>query len=369
MENQQRSLETMGKVNKDFWKNKKVFISGNTGFKGSWLSYWLLTMGAEVTGYSLAPEEDRNLFSILNLKDNTDCHFGDIRDGDSFKKIVKRSNFDIAFHLAAQPLVNESYANPYDTFSTNIIGTINFFEALRHIDEDKIAINVTSDKCYENDNEEKSFKESDRLGGSDPYSCSKGCAELITNSYNKSYFNKENSNQNIFMASVRAGNVIGGGDWARDRLIPDVITSFINNKKPIIRNPNSVRPWQFVLEPLSGYLMLAEKIYDSKNSIYCSGWNFGPKDYDLKTVEWIVDYIDSSWPEKVGWTKPEKEPLPEAKYLELNCDKAQDLLSWEPKLTLKETLDNLIDWYLSCKNGEDMETITLRQINEYIQCS
>ena len=361
-------METMGIVDKEFWKGKKVFITGNTGFKGSWLSLWLHNMGADVTGFALEPETKPSLFKILNLKEKTNCVFGDIRNKDLLNLSLKKSKCEVAFHLAAQSLVRKSYINPYETFSTNIMGTVNFFEALKRSDTVEVAVNITSDKCYENNDLLTSFSEKFPMGGTDPYSSSKGCSELITSSYMKSFFSKNVKNYaNIKIASARAGNVIGGGDWSEDRLIPDIINDFLKEKKPIIRSPKATRPWQHVLDPLNGYLILAEELYNSKNESLCGGWNFGTNLKESKDVEWIADYLKLIWPKKVNWVIDHKSNPYEAKYLSLDCSKSKKFLGWEPNYELKECLKGIMDWHLALENQRDMSQFTLNQIKHYIE--
>ena len=357
-------MENMGIVNSNFWNGKKVFISGNTGFKGSWLTLWLKSMGAEITGFALKPEDELNMFNILKLENHTNCIFGNITNKNLFIKSIINSNCDIAFHLAAQPLVRKSYENPYETFSTNILGTVNFFEGLRLSSTFKVGINITSDKCYENNDEIQSFDENAQMGGKDPYSCSKGCSELITSSYRESFFNPNQNNTKI--ASVRAGNVIGGGDFSRDRLVPDIISNFIKKKKVFIRNPLAVRPWQHVLDPLRGYLLLAEKLYDSNDRTLCNGWNFGAEMKNSKNVKWITNYLDSILPNSAGWESDKNDNPYESQYLSLDCSKAEKILGWKTKLGIEETLEGIKDWHLALLEGQNMYNLSLEQINNYL---
>jgi len=367
MEIKKSAVESMVNINSDFWNKKKVFISGNTGFKGSWLSFWLQKMGAEVIGYALPPEKGNNLFKSLNLENSTNCIFGDIRDRDFFLKSIKESDCEIAFHLAAQALVKKSYINPYETYSTNIMGTVNFFDGIKECKHISAAINVTSDKCYENRDEVLSFNEDAPLGGSDPYSNSKGCSELITSCYRDSFFDSKNSSyKDIKLASVRAGNVIGGGDWSSDRLIPDLIINFLKGEKPIIRYPKAVRPWQFVLEPLHGYLVLAEKLFFSKNEDFSGAWNFGSQEENIKTVEWIADYLKSIWPSNVDWELDQSQHPYEASYLSLDCTKAKDKLNWSTRMSIEETLNELMEWYIAFEKGKHIEDLTNKQIDKYL---
>lgn len=275
-------------MNRSFWKNKRVFLTGHTGFKGAWLSLWLEEMGALVSGYSLAPNTNPSLFKLASVGKNMNSYIGDIRDLASLQRAMTAAKPDIVLHLAAQPLVRESYINPLETYSTNVMGTVHFLECIRSISSIRAAVIVTSDKCYENKEWPWSYRENEPMGGYDPYSNSKGCAELVTASYRSSFFNSSNyESHGVALASARAGNVIGGGDWAKDRLVPDILKSFEDSKKVIIRNPNAIRPWQHVLEPLSGYLTLAQSLFE-KGPTNADAWNFGPSESEAKSVEWIV---------------------------------------------------------------------------------
>ena len=342
------------------FKDKKVFITGHTGFKGSWLTTILLEIGAEVMGYSLQPEYQPNHFELLNLSDKIIHEIGDIRNAQNLFEKINNFKPEFIFHLAAQPLVQKSYNNPVETFNTNIIGTVNILESVRNCDSVKSLIIVTSDKCYENVEWIWGYRENDKMGGHDPYSASKGAAELVFSSYSRSYFA---NNKNLGYASVRAGNVIGGGDWSENRIIPDCIRS-INQNIPIeIRNPFATRPWQHVLEPLSGYLVLAAKIYENPNT-YSGSWNFGPSSSEVRTVEEVanemVKYLESGSVKVVNSNNNH-----EANLLQLNCDKAHQLLKWQPRWNFKETIFFTADWYK--KNNEGYETfeITQNQIKTY----
>lgn len=325
----------------NIYKNKKVIITGDTGFKGSWLAIWLKELGAEVYGYALPPKTINDNFVVCNLYEKIHHQDGDIRDFNKLVKYFYKIQPDFAFHLAAQPLVLESYENPHYTFETNIMGTVNFFEAIRNTKSVKVALNITSDKCYKNNNWVWGYRENDPMGGKDPYSASKGCSELITDTYINSFF--INSNCNI--ASVRAGNVIGAGDWAEDRIVPDYFRALISNKKLIVRNPNATRPWQHVLEPLSGYLLLASKLFYDKR--YSGGWNFGPKDEmnfsvielldEINKLEKSVDFISDN-----NVNKPY-----EARFLKLDISKAVFELRWEPVLSFSDTIKFTVEGYLN----------------------
>lgn len=351
--------------NRDFWQGKRVFVTGHTGFKGSWLCVWLQHMGAFVQGYSLAPPSHPNLFTELQLSKKIDSEDGDIRDMESLYQSIKRFKPDIIFHLAAQSLVRLSYETPLETYSTNVMGTVSLFEAVRKIGGIKAVVNITSDKCYENQEWLWAYRESESMGGFDPYSCSKGCAELITTSYRRSFFNPERYREHgCALASARAGNVIGGGDWALDRLVPDIMKAFSEKQTVKIRNPLSIRPWQHVLEPLSGYLMLAEKLYTT-GCEFAEAWNFGPKEESTQSVQWIVERLASQWGEDAEWQLDETTHPHEANFLKLDCSKAQYKLEWRPVWDLEYTLNRTVNWYQSWQRGEDMYHYTIAEINDY----
>ena len=280
-----------GKVNPEFWQGKRIFLTGHTGFKGSWLSLWLQSMGAITKGYSLDVNTSPSLFVEAKVSEGMESEIGDIRDLEHVKKSMKDFNPDVLIHMAAQPLVRLSYDEPVETYTTNVIGTVNVLEAARVCENLKSIVSVTTDKCYENNEWEWGYRENEPMGGHDPYSSSKGCAELVTSAYRRSFFNTSDS---AALASARAGNVIGGGDWAEDRLIPDILRAFEKSEAVVIRNPLSTRPWQHVLEPLSGYLVLAEHLYENGNE-FAEGWNFGPKDEGCKPVDWILDKMVNTW--------------------------------------------------------------------------
>lgn len=347
-------------LNEKFWRDKKVFITGHTGFKGGWLSLWLTKMGAKVKGYSLSPSTNPSLFDILNLKDLFDSEINDIRDQGKLSKSIHDFAPDLIFHMAAQPLVRLSYINPVETFETNVIGTANLLEASRKSQSIKSVIIITTDKCYKNDGRSNGYNEDDPMGGRDPYSSSKGCAELVTSSYRDSYFD----NLDISLSSVRAGNVIGGGDWSQDRLIPDILNSFSNGNEVILRNPDSTRPWQYVLEPLRGYLYLAEKMEEDPKH-FASSYNFGPNQQDVKSVRWIADKMSENWP-KSKWVKDTADNPHEEKYLSLEISKAESLLNWIPIMNIESTLNNIIDWHNSFnQNSTSMQEYSLNEIHRY----
>jgi len=349
------------KVNSKFWKGKKVFLTGHTGFKGSWMSIWLYQMGAIVKGYSLKPNTNPSLFDLANIKDLLTSEIGDIRDFNQLKKSMMDFEPHILIHMAAQPLVRLSYKEPIETYTTNVIGTVNVLEAARSCKNLKSIVSVTTDKCYENMEWDWAYRENEPMGGHDPYSSSKGCAELVTAAYRNSFFFNENSPA---LASARAGNVIGGGDWATDRLIPDTLKAFNIGEIVKVRNPLAVRPWQHVLEPISGYLMLAESLYLEGNK-YEGAWNFGPNEDDCKNVEWILNQMVRIWGDGVSWQLDNNPQPHEATYLKLDCSKAKIHLKWKPKWAIYEALQKIHDWnYAFVSNGDILERCK-KEIEEY----
>jgi len=338
-------------INKSFWKNKKVFVTGHTGFKGSWLTIWLKELGAEVVGISLEPPTTPNLYSKANVSEGMVSLREDIRNLESIKKLFQKHKPEIVFHLAAQPLVRQSYLDPVETYETNVMGTLNILEGIRSIDSVIAAIMVTSDKCYQNFDLMNGYSENDPMGGYDPYSSSKGAAELLIASYRNSYFAESQFQEHqTSIASVRAGNVIGGGDWAKDRLIPDILRCFQESISVQIRYPNAIRPWQHVLEPLAGYLKLAEHLGNYENN-FAEAWNFGPIEDDVKPVKWIVDKISEFWDGEANWIYDNNVHPHEESYLKLNCDKAFNKLNWEPKWSLETSLIKIIEWHRLEQNG------------------
>ena len=348
-------------MNRDFWLNKKVFITGHTGFKGAWLSIWLQNYGAKLRGYSLPPNTSNNLFDITNVADGMDSIIGDIRDLDCLKKNIIEFEPDVVIHMAAQPLVRLSYKDPVDTYSTNVMGTVNLLESVRFTSSVKAVVNVTTDKCYENYEWVWGYRENEPMGGYDPYSNSKGCSELVTSAYRRSFFGRDSG---VSLASARAGNVIGGGDWSDDRLIPDALKAFEESLPVTIRNPLAIRPWQHVLEPIAGYLTLAEKLYIYGDT-FAEAWNFGPKDNDVKPVGEIMDYLVQYWRNPATWVVDETEQPHEAQLLKLDISKALSRLAWEPKWNLTEALDNVIQWHQAWMDGSNMQRVTLKQISDY----
>jgi CDP-glucose 4,6-dehydratase len=346
-----------------FWHGKKVFLTGHTGFKGGWLSLWLSSMGAKVTGYALAPNTESNLFTVLGINSIIHkSHIFNICDLTTLKKLMIHAEPDILIHMAAQPLVRYSYANPVETYATNVMGTVNVLEAARAIDSIRATVIVTTDKCYENKEWAWGYRENEAMGGYDPYSNSKGCAELVTSAYRQSFFVSGSSCNGI--ASVRAGNVIGGGDWSVDRLIPDAIRAFELNYPLMIRNPLATRPWQHVLEPLSGYLILAQALYSDCNK-FGSGWNFGPRDEDNRSVQEVVELMISHWGKSARWEKEGSEQPHEANLLKLDCSKALQQLGWSPRWSLEVAIEKTVSWQKSYQNNENMRDISLAQINHF----
>ena len=350
----------MTKIRPEFWSGKRVFITGHTGFKGSWLSLWLQSMGAHLYGFALQPPTIPALFHEARVDQNMVSIIGDIRNYDLVSKSIETYKPEIIFHMAAQPLVRYSYKAPVETFEVNTMGTVHILEAARHVGSIKAIVNVTTDKCYENRELDWDYREDEAMGGYDPYSSSKACSELVTSAYRRSFFQENN----IALASARAGNVIGGGDWASDRLIPDILRAFEKSKPVTIRNPYSIRPWQHVLEPLSGYLTLAEELY--LNGQACSeSWNFGPYPDDARSVQWIVDHFVKTWGRGVSWTMTDEHHPHEAGFLKLDISKAETRLKWSPKWDLKTAIDKIIDWHLQWLDGADVQSKCLEQIEEY----
>ena len=349
-------------MNESFWKNKKILITGHTGFKGSWLTIWLKKLGADITGFSKSVPTNPSLFETVNIEKDIKSVVGDIQNYELLKETIRKYQPEIIFHMAAQSLVIKSYSNPIETFSTNVMGTVNLLYAVKETKKPKVVINITSDKCYENNESLEGYTEDDPMGGYDPYSSSKGCAELITKSFRKSFFNSDHEN-NIGLASVRAGNVIGGGDWAENRLIPDIIRAIKNKKNVKIRNLNALRPWQHVLDPLNGYISLAEKLWDEQTK-YSEGWNFGPEKNEVKPVSWIIEKFNELWKNKINWVVGDNE-LHEANNLILNCQKAKSKLGWNSKINTETALKWTIEWYEKFFDGKNMREITEEQIVEF----
>jgi len=346
-------------IDQKFWLGKRVFLTGHTGFKGSWLALWLTHLGSSVKGYALEPPTSPSLFKEAKVDNLIDSHIGDIRNQELLHESMVNFNPDILIHMAAQPLVRYSYSEPVETYEVNVIGTAIVLEIARSCSNLKAIINVTSDKCYENEELNKSYKEDDPMGGYDPYSSSKGCAELVTSAYRRSFLKTQNKG----LASVRAGNVIGGGDWANDRLIPDILRSFDTNEPIRVRNPDATRPWQHVLEPLSGYLTLANKLYDNFED-FAEGWNFGPAENDVQSVKWILDKMSAKWPNS-SWRFDSSINPYEAGFLKLDISKAKERLDWKPTWGLEHTIDRIIHWHRAWKNNEDIQQLCLTEIDNF----
>lgn len=350
-------------ISPKFWRGKKIFLTGHTGFKGSWASLWLASMGARVTGYALAPNTMPNLFGVFGGDALIErSYIADILDLPRLERAIKEAAPEIVIHMAAQPLVHHSYENPVETYATNVMGTVHLLEAVRKTDSVRSTIVVTTDKCYENKEFLWGYREVEPMGGSDPYSSSKGCAELVTSAYRHSYFGGSNSTNQV--ASARAGNVIGGGDWSSNRLIPDAIRAFESNQTLMIRNPKATRPWQHVLEPLSGYLILAQALYEEGGN-FASGWNFGPMDEDNRSVEEAVEILISAWRGSASWRRDGAIYPYEATLLKLDCSKARSLLGWVPRWNLDIAMQKIVDWQNAYQAKENMQEFSLQQIKDY----
>jgi CDP-glucose 4,6-dehydratase len=357
------TMESMG-IKVAFWKGKRIFLTGHTGFKGTWLSIWLLELGAKIKGYSLQPPTEPSLYNLCNMDDLVDSTIGDIRDFEILRQEMQNFKPDIVIHMAAQPLVRESYNNPIDTYSTNVMGTVHILEAVRNTESVKVFLNITTDKCYDNKEWVWGYRENDQLGGYDPYSNSKACSELVTSAYRNSFFQSTTKSEIKSIASARAGNVIGGGDWATDRLIPDFFRALLNIEPIMIRNPHAIRPWQHVLEPLSGYLLLCEQMYQN-NGQFSQSWNFGPSQSDAQTVEYIVKQLCDKWDNNAGFVIDQNPQPHEAYYLKLDCSKANSELGWFPKWNLDIAIDKIVEWNKRYLQGNDVRTICIQQIVEY----
>ncbi len=352
-------------MNPDFWKGKKTFITGHTGFKGSWLSLLLQGFGAELTGYALEPLTDPNLFERAGVAKGMHSIVGNVCDLESLTSALKESQPDIVIHMAAQSLVIPSYNQPLETYATNVMGTAHLLEAVRSCSPTRVVIVVTSDKCYENKEWDWGYRENEPVGGLDPYSSSKGCAELVTAAYRHSFFENRTSQADIKgIASVRAGNVIGGGDWAPNRLIPDMVNAFLKKQAVTIRNPDSIRPWQHVLDPLNGYLVLAEHLWE-KPAEFSGAWNFGPLRKDEQKVSWIVDRLVKIWGDNTSWELDSTAHPHESKTLRLDCSKANIHINWIPRLNLEEALGWTVEWYKVFENRGNLRKITEEQINRF----
>ena len=349
-------------MNRDFWRGRRVLLTGHTGFKGSWLSLWLQAAGTDLHGLALAPPTRPNLFTAARIGDGMRSTLCDIRNFDAVRQAVEHCRPEIVIHMAAQPLVRYSYRYPVETYATNVMGTVHVLEAVRLVGSARVVVNVTTDKCYENREWVWGYRENEPMGGFDPYSSSKGCAELATSAYRCSFL----ADAGIGLASARAGNVIGGGDWAEDRLIPDILRAFEQAQPATIRNPGSIRPWQHVLEPLLGYLQLAERLWDEP-AHYAGGWNFGPRDDDARPVGWIVEHMVRRWGPEASWRHDDSPQPHEAAYLKLDISKARLQLGWAPRWSLEVALDHIVDWHKAYLGGGDLREKSLEQIKEFSQ--
>ena len=351
--------------NRPFWKDRHVLLTGHTGFKGSWLSLWLDALGAEVTGYALDPPTQPSLFEQAKVSTFVHSIYGDIRDFTRLKNALAECHPSVVIHMAAQSVVRRGYEDPIETYSSNVMGSVHLLEAVRQLGQPCSVIVVTSDKCYENREWDWGYRENDPLGGDDPYSNSKACAELVTSAFRNSYFFKtESGRTRVAVASARAGNVIGGGDWTRDQLIPDIIRAFLAGKPCPIRNRSAIRPWQFVLEPLRGYLLLAERLAEDPDQ-FASSWNFGPVESDARQVHWIADEMARLWGNKASWNEDAGMHPREAHSLMLDASKTRAHLRWHPVLPLNLALVWIVEWYHAFRAGSDLQHITRTQINQY----
>jgi CDP-glucose 4,6-dehydratase len=351
-------------LNRQFWDGRRVFVTGHTGFKGSWLLLLLKQLGADVRGYSLPPPTEPSLFELLELDKACRHEEGDVRDLAQLQESLGRARPEIVIHMAAQPLVRASYANPVETYAVNVMGTVHLLEACRNVETVRSVVVVTTDKCYDNQGWVWGYRETDRLGGADPYSNSKAACELAVDAYRRSFFNPERDGS-PGVASARAGNVIGGGDFAEDRLVPDAVRAFMAGIPLSIRNPLAIRPWQHVLEPLCGYLLLAERLHGS--AAFASGWNFGPRTDESRSVQDVADTLAAHWGEGAGWVQDPAEHPHEAATLKLDSTKARLELGWEPRLTVEEALELTARWYMAFGRHEEMREITERQVRDYLQ--
>ena len=352
-------------MSQKFWKNKTVLVTGHTGFKGSWLSLWLQKLNATVIGFSKSVPTNPSLFELADIESEMTSVIGNVCDYDKLEETIREFKPQIVIHMAAQAILRESYDNPIETYSTNVMGTVNLFESIRKVGNVNVVLNVTTDKCYEPNKLSKGYQETDRLGGYDPYSSSKACSELVTSSFRDSFFNtKEYQKHGVSLATCRAGNVIGGGDWSKDRLIPDIMRGILDNEVIKIRYPNSTRPWQHVLDPLNGYLNLAEKLWSSGPE-FSEGWNFGPLENNEKPVKWIVEKLTQQWTKDIRWDIDNGINLHEENYLRLNCSKANSTLGWIPKLNLEQGLEWITEWYKQYEQNNNMRKITEQQIEKF----
>ena len=352
-------------MNPEFWKGRKVLVTGHTGFKGSWISAWLQRLGAEVTGFALAPPTDPSLFEVAGIGSGMASVLGDVREPAAIDRVVREAAPEVVIHMAAQALVRASYDEPVLTYATNVMGTVNLLEAVRRTGGVRAVVVVTSDKCYENREWVWGYRENEPMGGHDPYSNSKGCAELVTSAYRSSFFSPAAyASHGCAVASGRAGNVIGGGDWAADRLVPDIVRALTAGAPVSIRNPGAIRPWQHVLEPLAGYLELAQRLCEAGPD-YAEGWNFGPAEDDARPVSWVAEKLVEAWGDNAKWRRNEGNHPHEAHYLKLDCSKARSRLDWRPRLPLGQALEWVAEFYKAHQAGEDCRSVVDEQIGRY----
>ena len=358
-----RAVEKLGLmtvVNADFWRGRRVFLTGHTGFKGGWLSLWLQSLGAELQGYALDAPTTPSLFDTARVAEGMRSQTGDVRDLALLSRTMQAFRPEVVIHMAAQPLVRLSYRDPVENYSTNVMGTVHLLEAARHCDSVRAIVNVTTDKCYDNREWVWGYRENEPMGGHDPYSSSKGCAELVSSAYRASFM----AAGTLALATARAGNVIGGGDWAADRLIPDILKAFEQGTPVHIRNPHATRPWQHVLEPLGGYLCLAEQLH-AQGQAFAEAWNFGPLDGDVQPVQWIVEHLAQTWGGGARWALDAGEHPHEAHFLKLDISKARQRLHWQPRWRLGTALTHIAAWHQAWLAGQDMRALCLQQIAQY----
>jgi CDP-glucose 4,6-dehydratase len=351
-------------MNGEFWIGKKVLITGHTGFKGSWLCLWLQNLGADVIGYSLQPPTQPNLFDLACVSKGMKSIHGDVLNFQSLASVIRDHQPEVVFHLAAQSLVRRSYEDPVGTYATNVLGTVHLLQAVKDIPSVRSVVVVTTDKCYENRGDQRAYRETDRLGGADLYSSSKAAAELATAAFRESFFAKTRPGPRTGVATARAGNVIGGGDWGADRLIPDVMRAALENKELLVRNPTAVRPWQHVLDPLSGYLLLAESLWRQPDE-FSEGWNFGPDEQEAVPVSGVLDRLRELWVPNIRWRADESSHPHEAQYLRLDCNKAKTRLGWKPQWNLHSALEATVQWYKAYQSRQDVREVVASQIRSY----
>ncbi len=351
-------------MNSEFWRTKKVFLTGHTGFKGSWLSLWLGSLRAETVGYALAPPTRPSLYELAGVKNGMKSILGDVLDLEHLRRVVREHTPEVVFHMAAQSLVRRSYDDPVGTYATNVLGTVHLLEAVRDIPSVRAVVIVTTDKCYENREDHRGYRETDRLGGDDPYASSKAAAELVTAAYQKSFFNAGKNEAKTGVATARAGNVVGGGDWATDRLIPDVMRAVLEGRDLLIRHPHAIRPWQHVLDPLCGYLTLAEWLWQDPER-FSESWNFGPDESEALPVSTVLERLRELWGPGISWRFDDGAHPHEAEYLKLDCTKAKAELGWEPQWNLNSALEATVQWYKAHQSRQDVRSVAERQIRSY----